>query len=111
MVVKALQRCLQTFKRPIPSLRLVDDLPTLQISAAVLVYMERKIAALVQQRYGPYLVGPRGLMQPLADIVRSFVDYGGVIAAAITSMRKHGFDDAVAAGMSAAVRKVESLKG
>jgi NADH-quinone oxidoreductase subunit H len=42
----------------------------LQISAAVLVYMERKVAAFVQQRYGPYLVGPRGLLQPLADIVK-----------------------------------------
>ncbi|MCA1563937.1 MAG: NADH-quinone oxidoreductase subunit NuoH [Acidobacteria bacterium] len=39
-------------------------------SAAVLVYMERKVAAMVQQRLGPYLVGPRGLMQPLADIVK-----------------------------------------
>ena len=42
----------------------------LQISAAVLVYMERKVAAFIQQRYGPYLVGPRGLLQPLADIVK-----------------------------------------
>ena len=39
-------------------------------SAAVLVYMERKVAALVQQRYGPYLVGPKGVLQPLADIVK-----------------------------------------
>jgi NADH-quinone oxidoreductase subunit H len=42
----------------------------LQGSAAVLVYMERKVAAFVQQRYGPYLVGPRGLLQPIADIVK-----------------------------------------
>ena len=42
----------------------------LQFSAAGLVYMERKVAAFVQQRYGPYLVGPRGLMQPLADILK-----------------------------------------
>ena len=42
----------------------------LQISAAVLVYMERKVAAFVQQRYGPYLVGPRGALQPLADIIK-----------------------------------------
>jgi NADH-quinone oxidoreductase subunit H len=42
----------------------------LQISAAVLVWMERKVAALVQQRYGPYLVGPKGLLQPLADIIK-----------------------------------------
>ena len=39
-------------------------------SAAILVYMERKVAAFVQQRYGPYLVGPMGLLQPLADIVK-----------------------------------------
>ena len=39
-------------------------------SAAILVYMERKVAALVQQRYGPYLVGPKGLLQPLADIIK-----------------------------------------
>ena len=39
-------------------------------SAAALVYMERKVAAAVQQRLGPYLVGPRGVLQPLADIVK-----------------------------------------
>jgi NADH-quinone oxidoreductase subunit H len=42
----------------------------LQISAAVMVYAERKVAALMQQRYGPYLVGPKGLLQPIADIVK-----------------------------------------
>jgi NADH-quinone oxidoreductase subunit H len=42
----------------------------LQITAAVLVYMERKVAAVIQERYGPYLVGPKGLMQPLADILK-----------------------------------------
>jgi NADH-quinone oxidoreductase subunit H len=44
----------------------------LQISAAVMVYAERKIAALMQQRYGPYLVGPKGLLQPIADILKLF---------------------------------------
>jgi NADH-quinone oxidoreductase subunit H len=39
-------------------------------SAAVMVYVERKVAALLQQRLGPYLVGPKGLLQPLADIVK-----------------------------------------
>ena len=39
-------------------------------SAAVMVYVERKVAALLQQRLGPYLVGPQGLLQPLADIVK-----------------------------------------
>lgn len=39
-------------------------------SAALMVYMERKVAAWIQQRYGPYLVGPQGALQPLADIIK-----------------------------------------
>jgi NADH-quinone oxidoreductase subunit H len=39
-------------------------------AAAVMVYMERKVAAAIQQRLGPYLVGPRGMLQPLADIIK-----------------------------------------
>jgi NADH-quinone oxidoreductase subunit H len=39
-------------------------------SAAVLVLMERKVAAFVQQRLGPNRVGPWGAMQPLADIIK-----------------------------------------
>jgi NADH-quinone oxidoreductase subunit H len=39
-------------------------------SAAGMVYVERKVAAMLQQRIGPYLVGPRGLLQPLADVVK-----------------------------------------
>src|SRR5271169_216773 len=39
-------------------------------SAAAMVYVERKVAALLQQRIGPYLVGPKGLLQPLADVIK-----------------------------------------
>src|SRR5687767_5947587 len=39
-------------------------------SAAVMVYVERKVAGMLQQRLGPYLVGPKGVLQPLADIVK-----------------------------------------
>src|SRR5262245_12492413 len=39
-------------------------------SAAIMVYVERKVAALLQQRLGPYLVGPKGLLQPIADVVK-----------------------------------------
>jgi NADH-quinone oxidoreductase subunit H len=42
----------------------------LQGGAAVMVYAERKVAAFMQQRMGPYLVGPYGLLQPIADIVK-----------------------------------------
>src|SRR5579871_6239826 len=39
-------------------------------SAAIMVYVERKVAASLQQRLGPYLVGPKGLLQPLADVIK-----------------------------------------
>jgi len=39
-------------------------------SAAAMVYFERKLAAVLQQRMGPYLVGYKGLLQPLADVIK-----------------------------------------
>jgi NADH-quinone oxidoreductase subunit H len=38
--------------------------------SALLVLAERKVMGFMQQRYGPYLVGPHGLLQPLADILK-----------------------------------------
>jgi NADH-quinone oxidoreductase subunit H len=36
-------------------------------SLAYIVWFERKVAAHIQSRVGPYRVGPHGLLQPLAD--------------------------------------------
>jgi len=39
----------------------------LLLSMAYLTYFERKVLALIQRRMGPNVVGPFGLLQPLAD--------------------------------------------
>src|SRR3954464_2391956 len=39
-------------------------------SAAAMVWVERRLAALLQQRLGPIRVGGRGLRQPLADVIK-----------------------------------------
>lgn len=39
-------------------------------SAAIAVYAERRIAGAIQNRYGPNRVGPFGLFQPVADVIK-----------------------------------------
>ncbi|MFB3152994.1 MAG: NADH-quinone oxidoreductase subunit H, partial [Candidatus Acidiferrales bacterium] len=36
-------------------------------AVAYMVWFERKLIAHIQSRWGPYRVGPHGLLQPLAD--------------------------------------------
>ncbi|CAN7941627.1 unnamed protein product, partial [Ixodes pacificus] len=40
------------------------------VSVAYLVYMERKVIAAMQLRHGPSVVGPFGLLQPIADALK-----------------------------------------
>ena len=39
-------------------------------SAAAMVWVERRVAALLQQRLGPTRVGWQGLLQPFADVIK-----------------------------------------
>jgi len=39
-------------------------------SAAIAVYAERRVAAFIQNRMGPNRVGPAGLLQPIADVLK-----------------------------------------
>ncbi len=45
--------------------------------AAYLVFAERKLLAWIQDRKGPNRVGPFGLLQPLADLIK-MLDQGGL---------------------------------
>ena len=47
--------------------RVVVVLVVLLTTIAYTVWMERKVVARIQSRWGPYLVGPHGLLQPVAD--------------------------------------------
>jgi NADH-quinone oxidoreductase subunit H len=42
----------------------------LLLSAAAMVWVERRLAALLQQRMGPTRVGWQGLLQPFADVIK-----------------------------------------
>ncbi len=44
----------------------------LLLSAAGMVWAERKVAARLQQRFGPTMAGPAGLLQPFADVLKLF---------------------------------------
>jgi NADH-quinone oxidoreductase subunit H len=42
----------------------------LVLGAALAVYAERRVSAFIQDRIGPNRVGPAGLLQPIADVVK-----------------------------------------
>jgi NADH-quinone oxidoreductase subunit H len=57
---------------PHPVLTVIGILIVVLTMAAGLVWFERRLLALWQDRYGPNRVGPFGLLQPLADMIKIF---------------------------------------
>ena len=62
---------LWTYRTPIAAFVMIFvAFNALIMASAGLVYWERKLMGFMQQRYGPYLVGPFGVLQPFADILK-----------------------------------------
>ncbi|HEY3251066.1 MAG TPA: NADH-quinone oxidoreductase subunit NuoH [Ignavibacteria bacterium] len=54
----------------ITSIKIVVVLTALLLGVAYSVYAERRVSAFIQNRLGPNRVGPEGLLQPFADVLK-----------------------------------------
>jgi NADH-quinone oxidoreductase subunit H len=73
-------------------------------AAAVLVYIERKVSAFIQNRYGPNRCGPFGILQPFADVIKLFMKEDIVPKAA--DNRFHRLAPIISLGVTVAVYAV-----
>jgi NADH-quinone oxidoreductase subunit H len=55
------------------AVKIIGVFSVLMFIVAYAVWVERKVAAAVQDRHGPNRVGPFGLFQPVADAIKAFL--------------------------------------
>lgn len=57
----------------ISAIKIIVVLGAMLAAVTYLVYVERRISAFIQNRIGPNRVGPYGLLQPIADVLKLIV--------------------------------------
>ena len=76
----------------------------LLLSAAALVFLERRVAGYIQDRFGPNRLGPFGVLQPFADVIKLFMKEDIVPDAA--DKHFHGIAPMITLGVAVAVYAV-----
>lgn len=57
----------------VPAIKIALVMAILPLMVALFTYAERKVIAFIQVRLGPMRVGPKGILQPIADVLKLFL--------------------------------------
>ncbi|MBI5325193.1 MAG: NADH-quinone oxidoreductase subunit NuoH [Ignavibacteriae bacterium] len=85
-------------------IKAVVILTMILLAAATLVYLERRISAFIQNRYGPNRVGPFGVLQPFADVFKLFLKED--LVPKVADKRFHRLAPIISLGVTIAVYSV-----